>query len=83
MTTDFLKMSDSFQEELQEFYQVLRCGGDKRKRQMATERLRRVINQVEPLARGAGEAGKSLAMEQQWGYMSVLAHLGTAMTLGR
>jgi NTP pyrophosphatase (non-canonical NTP hydrolase) len=82
MTVDFLKTVDFLQEELQEFYQVLRRSGDKRKRQMATERLRKVINQVEPLARGAGEAGKSLAMEQQWEYMRVVAHLGTTMTLG-
>jgi hypothetical protein len=79
MTVDFLKMADFLQEERQEFYQVLRRGGDERKRQVAIERLRRVINQVEPVARDPGEAWKSLAMEQRWGYMRGLSHLGTAM----
>jgi len=55
MTIDFLKTADFLQEEPQEFYQVLRRGGDERKRQVAIERLRRVIKQVEPLARDPGE----------------------------
>jgi hypothetical protein len=78
MTIDFLKMADSFQEELQAFYQVLRRGSDESKRQVAIERLRRIINQVEPLAHDHGEAWKRLAMEQRWGYMRVVSHLGTA-----
>ena len=40
MTIDFPKVADFLQEELQEFYRVLRGGGDK-ERQTAIERLGR------------------------------------------
>lgn len=78
MTIDFLKMADSLQEELQEFYRILRGGGNEKERRAAIQRLRAAVNQVEPLASDPAEAGKSLAMEQRWGYMRVLSHLGTA-----
>lgn len=78
MTIDFLKVADSLQEELQEFYGVLRGGGDEKERQAAIERLRAAVNQVERLASDPPEAGKSLAVEQRWGYMRVLSHVGTA-----
>jgi hypothetical protein len=78
MTIDFLKAADFLQEELQEFYRILRRGGNERERRVAIERLRTAVDRVKPLANDPRESWKSLAMEQRWGYMRVLSHLGTA-----
>jgi hypothetical protein len=75
---DFLKTADFLQEELQAFYRVLRCGGKNEELRAAIMRLQAVIEQVEPLANDPGEAWRTLAMEQRWGYMRLLSHLGTA-----
>lgn len=78
MDIDFLKTADFLQEELQAFYRVLRCGGKSEELHVAIMRLRAVIEQIEPLANDPGEAWKILGMEQRWGYMRLLSHLGTA-----
>jgi hypothetical protein len=78
MTIDFLKTADFLQGELQIFYRALRRGGNKEELQLAIERLQTAIDHVEPLANDPGEVWQTLAMEQRWGYMRVLSHLGTA-----
>lgn len=78
MAINFLKAAEFLQEELQEFYRVLRRGNDSPAIRTAAERLRTAMNQIEPLAGDPGDAWKDLAPEQQWGYLRVLSHLGTA-----
>ena len=78
MDIDFLKTAEFLQEELQAFYRVLRCGGKSEELRTAIIRLQAVVEQVEPLANDPGEAWKTLEMEQRWGYMRLLSHLGTA-----
>lgn len=78
MNIDFLKTADFLQEELQAFYQVLRRGGEGKELHAAVARLHAVIDQVEPLANDPGEAWRTLSLEQRWGYMRLLSHLGIA-----
>lgn len=78
MDIDFLKTADFLQEELLAFYRVLRCERKSEELRAAIMRLQAVIEQVEPLANDPGEAWKTLGMEQRWGYMRLLSHLGTA-----
>lgn len=78
MDTDFLEVADLLREEIQEFYAVLRRGGKREELRTAIARLQAAIDQVEPLANDPGEGWKTLAMEQRWGYMRLLSHLGTA-----
>jgi hypothetical protein len=78
MTINFLTTADFLQEELQTFFRVLRRGNDVEALRSATERLRKVIDETEPLAEDPGDAWKDLALEQRWGYLRVLSHLGTA-----
>lgn len=78
MAVDFLKTADFLQEELQTFYRTLRCGEEGRELQTAIERLRAAVNQVEPLVNDLGEQWRTLTVEQRWGYLRVVSHMGTA-----
>ena len=79
MTTNFLKTADFLQEELQAFFRVLRLGGDVEAIRSAAERLRKTVDEVEPLAKDPGEAWKDLAPDQRWAYLRVLSHLEGVM----
>ena len=78
MTINFLKTADFLQEELQAFFRVLRRGSDVEAIRRAAERLRRTVDEIEPLAKDPGDAWQDLAPNQRWGYLRVLSHLGTA-----
>ena len=78
MTIDFLRTADYLQGELQAFFRVIRHTKDTAAIHAAIERLQAVVNQVEPLSEDPGEAWKDLAINQRWGYLRVLSHLGTA-----
>jgi hypothetical protein len=78
MTTNFLKTADFLQEELQAFFRVLRLGNDVEAIRSAAERLRKTIDEIEPLAKDPGDAWKDLAPDQRWAYLRMLSHLGTA-----
>jgi hypothetical protein len=78
MTIDFLRTADYLQEELQTFFRILRHAKDTSEIQIAIERLQAAVNRVEPLSDDPGEAWKDLAINQRWGYLRVLSHLGTA-----
>lgn len=78
MTVDFLKTADFFQEELQAFYWVRRHGGDESELQTAIERLRAAVDQVEPHVNDLGEQWRNLILEQRWGYLRLVSHVGTA-----
>jgi len=78
MTIDFLKTADYLQGELQVFFRVMRHTKDRIVIHAAIERLQAAVNQVEPLSEDPGEAWKDLALNQRWGYLRVLSHLGTA-----
>ena len=74
---NFLQTADFLQDELQEFYRVLRRGNDMQAIRSAAARLRAARNQIEAIAE-PGEAWKELIPEQKWGYLRVMSHLGTA-----
>jgi uncharacterized tellurite resistance protein B-like protein len=78
MTVNFLKTADFLQEELQAFFRVLRLGSDVEAIRSAAERLRRTVDEIEPLAKDPGDAWKDLAPDQRWAYLRMLSHLGTA-----
>ncbi|MGE4092738.1 MAG: hypothetical protein AB7G75_18045 [Candidatus Binatia bacterium] len=78
MMINFLTTADFLQSELREFYRVLRRERDQEMIDAAIQRLRTVVDKIEPLADDPGDSWQSLAMEQRWGYMRVLSHLGTA-----
>ena len=81
MTVDFLKTADFLQEELQAFFRVLRLGSDVEAIRSAAERLRKTVDEIEPLAKDPGEAWKDLAPDQRWAYLRVLSHLEGVMHL--
>lgn len=78
MAIDFLRTADYLQDELQKFFRVIRHTKDTAAIKAAIERLQSVVNKVEPLSEDPGEAWKNLAVNQRWGYLRVLSHLGTA-----
>jgi hypothetical protein len=78
MIVNFLKTADFLQEELQAFFRVLRLGSDVEVIRSAAERLRKTVDEIEPLAKDPGDAWKDLAPDQRWAYLRVLSHLGTA-----
>ena len=79
MTVNFLKTADFLQEELQAFFRVLRLGSDVEAIRSAAERLRKTVDEIEPLAKDPGEAWKDLAPDQRWAYLRVLSHLEGVM----
>lgn len=78
MTIDFLRTADYLQGELQAFFRVIRHTKDAAAIHAAVERLQAAVNRVEPISEDPGEAWKELALNQRWGYLRVLSHLGTA-----
>jgi hypothetical protein len=76
--SQFSQKADFLQEELQAFFRVLRLGNDVEAIRSAAERLRKTIDEIEPLATDPGDAWKDLASDQRWAYLRMLSHLGTA-----
>lgn len=78
MSIDFLKTADFLQAELQAFYRGVRCGRDEEERRAAIARLRAVVVHLQSMIGDPYTAWQSCAVEQRWGYLRVLSHLGTA-----
>ena len=79
MALDFVQAQGRLQGDLQAFFrQVRRSKGAEVKVQVAMARVRRAIDQLEPLAADPGDRWPNLALEQRWGYLRLLSYLGTA-----
>ncbi|MCS6925073.1 MAG: hypothetical protein NZ578_04135 [Candidatus Binatia bacterium] len=78
MSIDFLKTADFLQAELQAFYRGVRCGKDEAERRAAIARLRAVVAHLQSIIGDPHAAWQGCSVEQRWGYLRVLSHLGTA-----
>ena len=78
MDIDFLQPAGFLNGELKQFHRRLRHGGSLMAKQFALAQLREAVRQVEPLAEDPGEQWDSLPIEQRWGYLQLVSHVGTA-----
>lgn len=77
VSIDFLKTADLLQAELQRFYRGVRCGNEEERR-AAIARLRAVVAHLQSAMGDLPTAWQSCPVEQRWGYLRMLSHLGTA-----
>ena len=80
MAIDFLQIADSLQDELQQFFRIVRQTADAAVRQAAAERLWAAVNRVEAFSYAPEEEQwKALSESQRWGYLRLESYMGTAL----
>jgi hypothetical protein len=76
MVNNLLQTVDFLRDELQQYYRILRRGGEDGAK--AAARLRGVLRQVEPLVPAGPVEQVDSALEQRWGYVQLVSLLETA-----
>ena len=79
MAVDFLQAADFLRNELEEFYWAVHRGHDNEVVRRAAERLQAALDKVETLADDHGERWEHIPVEQRWGWLRLVSHVGTAI----
>ncbi len=80
MAIDFLQVADFLQDELAQFFHVVRRIEDVTTQQAAAARLQAALDRVAAFADDPGEPQwRATSEPQRWGYLRLVSHVGTAM----
>lgn len=78
MAVDFVEKAAFLKDELEAFYQRFKPSIGEATQQRAIARLRIAISKIESFAEDPGSLWKRLSVEQRWGYLKLVSHVGTA-----